>query len=106
MLHLPDGMALGLLTVIGLIVLDAVLGALDALFKGEFSFQKLGQFVRTNLAPYVVGLLALAVLALLPTGQQQALAGAFWAALAASVARYIAEILGKIKRFGVPVDSQ
>lgn len=101
---LPDSMALSLLVVIGLIFLDTVLGALDALFKGEFSFQKLGQFVRSSVAPYVVGLLALAVLAVLPTGQQQALAAAYYAAVAASVAKFIADILAKIKSFGVPVE--
>lgn len=103
MIHLPQGMLTGLLTVVALVFTDAILGAVSALMAYTFSWAKLGQFVETNLMPYLVGLLALAVVSLLPTGQQGALQVAFYAALAASDVKFLADIVQKIASFGVPV---
>lgn len=45
-------------TLIGLIVLDLVLGVAAALRTGTFEFGKLGNFYKTNVIPYVLGYLA------------------------------------------------
>ena len=51
-----------LYTILGLIVLDVVLGVAVAIKNGKFEWFKVGQFYRTMVAPYVIGYLALYVM--------------------------------------------
>jgi hypothetical protein len=51
-----------LYTILGLIVLDVVMGVAVAIKNGEFVWFKVGQFYRTMVAPYVIGYLALYVM--------------------------------------------
>jgi len=51
-----------LYTILGLIVLDVVLGMAVAIKNGRFEWYKVGQFYRTMVAPYVIGYLALYVM--------------------------------------------
>jgi len=45
-------------TLIGLILLDVVLGVAAALRSGVFDWKRLGQFYSSNVLPYVLGFLA------------------------------------------------
>jgi len=45
-------------TLVGLILLDVLLGVASSLRQGVFDFSKLAQFYASNVLPYVVGYLA------------------------------------------------
>jgi hypothetical protein len=49
------------LLVMGLVGCDFVLGVIASLKAGDFSFQKLPEFLQKNIFPYVGGLLVLAL---------------------------------------------
>ena len=52
---------ISLLTVLGLIVIDTLLGWLIAFSKGEFDIRKAPQFLRTKILPFVGPLVLLAI---------------------------------------------
>jgi len=99
-LNIPDQMVQAILTVVGLIALDTVLGWIKAVVNREWDWKKVCQFLQTSVLPYVGGLLALAVLALL---QPDGMMPVFFASIAATDVKMIADIVKKINEFGVPV---
>ena len=80
--------------VIGAILVNTVLRIILAFKKGEFSFAELPRFLATNVAPYSLALIILAVMA----EYQAAVWNYFYyAASAAVLARYVAKIYGKFQ---------
>lgn len=57
----------GVLTILGLIALDIVLGIFAAIKRGEFQWDKVSQFYKTMIIPYVGGYILMQIgIALLP----------------------------------------
>ncbi len=81
------------------ILVDAALGALKALKKGKFSFEELPRFLGSNVLPYVLGLLLLAVVAEHTTDIFEYV---FYVVSLAVFARYVVKLWGKVKGlFGI-----
>ncbi len=99
--QIPAQMIQALLTVIGLICLDTILGWIKAVVNREWDWKKICQFLQTSVLPYIGGLLALAVLALI---QPDSMMVVFYTSVAAVNVKLIADIIGKIAGFGVPVE--
>jgi len=99
MLQISPQMVQALLVTVGLIALDTLLGWLKAIVNGGWDWHKVGRFLETSVLPYVGGLLALAILALL----QPNTIAVFYASAAAADVKLVADIVSKISGFGVPV---
>lgn len=91
LLNLSQEVIATVLAVLGLILVDALLGVVLAISKNQFDVQKFPQFLKTNVLPYVGGLLILAMAAGNP--QMKAL---FLASAAATAIKFIAEIKDKV----------
>ena len=86
-------------TVLGMIVLDTLLGIIVSISKKEFDVRQLPRFLQTSILPYVGGLTILAIFSYNDT-----IKPLFYAAATATTAKYIAEIKDKIsKMFGTKV---
>lgn len=97
--QIPAQMVQAILITVGLICLDTVLGWIKALANREWDWKKVCQFLQTSVLPYIGGLLALAVLALL----QPSAVPVFYASTAAADVKLAADVIAKISGFGVPV---
>jgi heme A synthase len=98
--QIPSQMIQAILITVGLICLDTLLGWIKALANHEWDWRKVCQFLQTSVLPYIGGLLALAVLALL---QPDSMTAVFYASTAAADVKLVADIVSKISGFGVPV---
>jgi hypothetical protein len=78
-------------TVLGIIVLDTLLGIVTSISQKQFNIRKLPQFLQTSILPYVGSLAILAVFSYDGT-----IKPLFYAAATATTAKYIAEIKDKI----------
>ncbi len=96
---------MALLVIILLITVDALLGAINALMAGEFTFGKLPQFLAVNVLPYVGGILIVGLTAgLLPEPFNEIFAVIFYGSAAAVSLKYVLEVYGKLsKLFGIDV---
>ncbi len=91
--------ALGAILVI--ILLDTLLGVILSIRAGTFDVRKLPQFMVTNLLPYAGGLLILALAGWVAGDYSTQLLAIFYAAAAATAAKFIAEIKDKaVQIFG------
>ena len=78
-------------TVLGLILADFIFGVLVSLRNGNFSFSKLPRFVETSLAPYIGGLLVLALFS-----NVNAELGVLFFTIAATItAKFLADFVAK-----------
>lgn len=98
-LHVPALMAQALLTIVGLVALDTLLGWVGAIVKSQWDWHRTADFLRTAVVPYVVGVLSLAALGLISPD----VLPVFYAAAAAATAHLIADVVSKIAGLGVPV---
>lgn len=93
-------------TILGLILLDVALAVAAALRRGEFHPQRLAQFFRTMVVPYMIGYLGVYGAAYFLDERYlgpfaQALGAGFaWAAWLALVANLAADILEHAKELG------
>jgi len=85
----------------GLISLDTILGIVLAIAKGRFQFSAIARWIETAALPYLGGLLVLAYLG----GLNQAMHDLFLAATATAVAKYLADIVNKLRSFGIAQDA-
>jgi uncharacterized membrane protein YfcA len=83
---------IALLTVLAIIALDTVLGILASLKQGEFDWRELPRFLQTAILPYIGGLLLLGLVSML----SNEVAAIFYAAAAATTAKFLAEIKDKV----------
>lgn len=96
---MPIFAALGAILVI--ILLDTLLGVILSIRAGTFDVRKLPQFMVTNLLPYAGGLLILALAGWVAGDYSTQLLAIFYAAAAATAAKFIAEIKDKaVQIFG------
>jgi len=101
MFQISPQMLWALLSTVGLIALDTLLGWVKAIVKGEWDWHKVGRFLMTSVLPYVASLLALAVLTLL----QPNTVAVFYTSVAAADVQFVADIFAKAKGFGFPVQN-
>ena len=96
---------MALLVIILLIVVDALLGAINALMAGEFTFKKLPQFLAVNVLPFVGGILIVGIVAaMIPDPFNAVFSAIFYGSAAAVSLKYILEIYGKLSRlFGIDI---
>ena len=85
-------MWIALLTVLAIITLDTLLGILVSLKQGEFNFRELPRFLQTAILPFVGGLLLLGLVSML----SPEIAAIFYAAVAATAAKFLAEVKDKV----------
>jgi len=83
-----------LVIVVLAIVVDTVFGIIRAFRKGEFDFQELPRFLGTNVLPYGLGLL---VLALVVEYQGEPFSYIFYPTALAVLIRYVAKVKEKIE---------
>ncbi len=83
---------IALLTVLAIITLDTVLGILASLKQGEFDWRELPRFLQTAILPFVGGLLLLGLVSML----SPEIAALYYAAVAATSAKFMAEIKDKV----------
>lgn len=83
---------IALLTVLAIITLDTVLGILASLKQGEFDWRELPRFLQTAILPYIGGLLLLGLVSML----SNEVAAIFYAAVAATAAKFLAEVKDKV----------
>ena len=88
-----------LLITLALICLDTLLGWLSAVIKKTWEWRKVGQFLETSVLPYIGGLMALAVLALI----RPDIVTVYYASTAAVDIKLVADIIDKVTALGVPV---
>ena len=99
-LDLDIQMAWMLASAVGLIVLDFLLGALRAYTQGTFDIRVLPEFLRTNVLPFVGGLVLLAGFSMvLP-----AVKVVYIAAVVATDAKFLAEIRDKVQDIFGPIE--
>lgn len=98
----PRHIALALLAVVALVVVDWLLGVLAALRSGTFAAQLLPRQLETTVLPIVGALVALAAVsigaALYVSPLTAPAAGVFYAAGAAYVPRWVADVVAKSNR--------
>ena len=85
-----------LVIVVLAILVDAIFGALKATVAGEFDWKELPRFLGTNVLPYGLGLLVLAVVA---EYQGEPFSYIFYPVALAVLIRYVAKIKKKIQTF-------
>lgn len=83
---------IALLTVLAIITLDTLLGILVSLKQGEFNWRELPRFMQTAILPYIGGLLLLGLVSML----SPEIAAIFYAAVAATAAKFLAEVKDKV----------
>ena len=88
----PQAVLTALLTVLGLVLADFVLGVTVAIIQKQFDVRKLPDFIRTGVLPYVVPLIVLAAMA----GSNASLQAVFFTSAAALTAKFIADIKDKL----------
>ena len=93
---MTTGIFAALGAIIAPILLDTLLGIILSLKAGTFNLRKLPQFLATNLLPYVGGLLVLALTAYIAGDYTAQIAALFYAAAAATAAKFLAEIKDKV----------
>jgi hypothetical protein len=95
--------AIALCTVLGLVMVDFILGVMESFRSGNFSFSKLPQFMETSLVPYMGGLL---VLALFSTTNTE-LTVLFYSISATVTAKFLADITLKVTQLfnGISIQS-
>ncbi len=83
------------LIVMAAILLDALLGIILAIVKGEFVLRLMPQFLATNVFPYMGGLLIFAAAAyFLP----EPYSAVFYVVAGAALVKYLAEMWSKVGR--------
>lgn len=88
-----------LLIIVAAIFVDALFGVFKSFQDGTFDIRKLPRFLATNILPYVGGLIVLAVVARYIGRPFEYI---FYAVAMAVLAKYLAEIIDKIKSlFGI-----
>jgi hypothetical protein len=87
----PIAMLYALASIVGLILLDWLIGVCAAVKQEKFDVRKLPQFIPSNIVPYIGGLLVLAIAALIVTS----FAPVFYAAAAAVAAKFVTDIKDK-----------
>ncbi len=99
---------MALLVIILLIIVDAVLGAINAITAGEFDFTKLPKFLATNVLPYVGGILIIGLAAgLVPEPFNEIFGGIFYGSAFAVSLKYVLDIYSKISGlFGVDLNKK
>jgi hypothetical protein len=85
-----------LIVALAVILVDALLGIIRAIARGEFDFTRLPQFLISNLLPYVGSLLVLAVFSLFV----QEIKAILLASAAFILAKFLAEIKNKLADMG------
>jgi hypothetical protein len=98
-LQVPLLMIKAFLTLLALIALDTFLGFVSALVKGSWNWTAVGRFIETSVLPYVGGLLALALLALI----QDTMMSVFYTSVAAASLKLVSDIVIKISNLGIKV---
>jgi len=98
-------MTTGILAALGavlvLILIDTLLGVILSIKAGTFDIRKLPQFIATNVLPFVGGLTVLALATFIVGDYSTQITAIFYAAAAATAAKFIAEIKDKaIQIFG------
>lgn len=90
--------------VLGLILADFILGVLVALRNGNFSFNKLPQFMQTNLIPFTGGLLVLALF----SNANPELGALFFTIAATVTVKFLADITAKVTQLfsGIQIQIQ
>ena len=97
-------------TIVALIGADVLSGLGAAIKHKEFSWQRLADFYATNLLPFVIGYLAIwlvaefAVADLLGDYAYIASQGVKWAAWLAIVGTLVGSIVSNLKEIGMPVE--
>lgn len=91
---------LTLVGVLALIVLDTLAGMLLALWRRQWQWGRVADFLASEVLPYLGGLAVLALLAQLRPDVRPV----FLAAAAATAAREVSSILAKVRALGVPLD--
>lgn len=94
-----------LVGLVGLLLLDTILGASVALKRGDFSWSELARTLKSNMLPYIVSLGALGGLASYArAGPADVMVGFFYTFAAAYTVKLVADLTGKVKDlFGVDV---
>lgn len=90
-LNMPSDVIATLLAVLGIILVDTLLGVMLAISKEQFDIRKFPQFLKTSVLPFVGGLIILALAA----GNTE-LKAIFFASAAATVAKFLADLKDKI----------
>ena len=98
-------------TILGLIILDVLLGIAAAIRQGVFDWRRIGEFYKTMIVPYIIGYLAFYVFSLVAIpellGEFGYLAGEamLWLAGIALVACLGGSVVGNAKALGYQVES-
>jgi len=90
-LNISSDVIATLLAVLGIILVDTLLGVVLAISKGQFDIRKFPQFIKTNVLPFMGGLIILTLAA----GNTE-LKAIFFASAAATVAKFLADLKDKI----------
>jgi len=78
----------------GLVGLDAALGILLAVLKGQFEWSKIGQFLGSNVLKYLGGGIVAAVISAQPSSAQGALQAGYYVAITLAAIKFV---LGDLK---------
>lgn len=89
---LPQAVVSALEAVLGLILVDTVLGILLSIKQGQFDFRKLPQFLAKNVLPYVGGLLILGLAASFSVE----ISALYYASATAASAKFLIDVKDKI----------
>jgi len=94
-----------LVGLVGLILLDALLGISIALKSGSFSWSEIARTLKANVLPYIISLAALgAVASFARAGPADVMVGFFYTFAAAYTVKLVADLTIKVKDlFGVDV---
>jgi hypothetical protein len=94
-----------LVGLVGLVLLDAVLGVSIALKRGDFAWSEVARTLKVNILPYIISLAALgAVASFARAGPADVMAGFFYAFATAYTIKLMADLTGKVKQlFGIDV---
>ncbi len=89
-----------LITLFGLIALDVLLGVILAIRSKTFDFKRLSDFLDTSMLSMVAGYFLVGIFGVLEPTYAFAVTGT-WAIINATL---IAEVVAKLKKFGIPVE--
>lgn len=82
--------------ILAIVLLDMLLGVILSIRAGTFDVRRLPQFLATNVFPFVGGLCVLGAATLFAGDYSMQIAAIFYAAVAATIAKFIAEIKDKV----------
>ena len=90
---------------VGLVLLDALLGISLAIKRGDFSWSEIARTLKANVLPYVISLAAMgAVASVAQAGPADVMVGFFYAFAAAYTIKLVSDLTSKVKDlFGVDV---